>query len=105
MAYFLCAQATGLQGVHLPIRDATKLLDSQYANETTLYVQDDDIMLERVWLALDTFCYTTGAKINWHKSIRFLTDPSATSQWGGPLRLQVDPQGTDILIPWIPNGP
>lgn len=93
MAYFLCAQATGLQGVHLPIRDATKLLDSQYANETTLYVQDDDIMLERVWLALDTFCYTQAQKSIGISQFVF-----------SRIQVPLHNGGVPLGFKWIPRG-
>ena len=38
MAHFLRARTTGLQGMHLPIREDTKLLDSEYADDMALYV-------------------------------------------------------------------
>ena len=55
MAQFLCARTTGLRGVFLPIRDDNELLDSQYADDTALYVEDDETTLERVRLALAVF--------------------------------------------------
>ena len=64
MAHFLHARLTRIQGVRLPIRDDSKLLDSEYADDTTMYVQDDEMMLERVRLALEVFCMVIGAKIN-----------------------------------------
>ena len=38
MAHFLRARTTGLRGMRLPIRDDAELLDSQYADDTALYV-------------------------------------------------------------------
>ena len=93
MTHFLRARMTGLRGIRLPIRDDTELLDSEYANDTALYVQDDVESLERMRLALEVFCLVAGAKINWHKSIRFLTDLGANSQWGIFLGFQWIPQG------------
>ena len=58
-----------------------------------LYVQDDAEMLERVRLALEVLCLVARAKINQHKSIGFLTDPGASSQWGIFLSFK-----------WIPKG-
>ena len=49
--------------------------------------------LERVRLALEVFCSAAGAKINWNKSVGFLTDPGASSQWGRVLGFR-----------WIPRG-
>ena len=79
--------------MRLPIRNDAELLDSEYADDTALYVQDDMESLERVRLALEIFCLAVGAKINWHKSVGFLTDPGASSQWGIFLGFR-----------WIPRG-
>ena len=58
--------------MHLPIRDNTELLDSEYANDTAFYVSDDVESLQRVRLALEVFCLAAEVKINSHKSIGFL---------------------------------
>ena len=55
--------------MRLPIRDDKELLDSEYVDDTDLYVQDDVESLERARLALEVFCLAVGAKINWHKSV------------------------------------
>ena len=68
----------GLRGVHLRNTDDTELLDSEYADDTALYVLDDVYSLERVRLALEVFCLAAPAKINWHKSVDFLTNPRAS---------------------------
>ena len=93
MACFLRARTTGLHGMRLPIRDDADPLDSEYADDTALYVQDDIESLEQVRLSLEVFCLAAGAKINWHKSIGFLTEPGASSQWGIFLGFR-----------WIPRG-
>ena len=93
MAHFLRAHTTSLHGMHLPIRDDAELLDSEYANYTALYVQDDIESLERVRLALEVFCLATVVKINWHKLVGFLMGPGASSQWGIFLGFR-----------WIPRG-
>lgn len=46
MTHFLRARTIGIRGVRLPIRDDSKLLDSEYADDTALYVQDDEIVGE-----------------------------------------------------------
>ena len=51
------------------------------------------MMLERVRLALEAFYMTIGAKINWNKSVGFLTDPGAYSQWGRFLGFRWNPRG------------
>ena len=55
-------------------------MDSEYADDTTLYIQDDEMTLERGRLTLEVFYTAAGAKINWNKSIGFLTDPQGSSQ-------------------------
>lgn len=67
MTHYLQARTTGIRGVRLPIREDSELLDSEYADDTTLYVQDDEMTLERVRLALEVFCSAADAKINWNK--------------------------------------
>ena len=79
MAHYLRARTTGIRGVRLPIREDSELLDSEYADDIALYVQDDEMTLERVRLALEVLCSAAGAKINWNKSVGFLTDPGAYS--------------------------
>ena len=37
MAHYLRARSTGIQGVRLPIREDSELLDSEYADDTALY--------------------------------------------------------------------
>ena len=78
MTHFLRTRTTRIREVQLPIMDDSELLDSEYANDTS-YVQDDEMTLERVRLALEVFCMATRAKINWNKSVGFLIDPGATS--------------------------
>ena len=46
--------------MRLPIRDDMELLDSEDANDTALYVQDDVESLERVRLALEVFYLAAG---------------------------------------------
>ena len=58
-----------------------------------LYVQDDEMTLEKVRLTLEVFCMAAGAKINWNKSVGFLTNPGASFQWGMFLGFEWIPQG------------
>ena len=53
----------GIRGVRLPIRDDSELSDAEYADDTVLYVQDDEMTLERVRLALEVLCMVAGMKI------------------------------------------
>lgn len=98
MAHFLRAHTTSLRGVWLLIRDDSELLDFEYADNTTLYIQNNVKSL----LALEVFCLLTGAKINWHKSVGFLTNPRARSQQD--IFLGVIPKGQTTL-PWFSHVP
>ena len=49
--------------------------------------------LERVRLAVEVFGMAAGVKINWNKSVGFLTDLEVLSQWGMFLGFR-----------WIPWG-
>ena len=59
MTHFLRTRTTGIRGVRLLIKDDSQLLESEYADDTTLYIQDDEMTLERVRLALETFYMAT----------------------------------------------
>ena len=63
MAHFLRARTTRLRGMGLLIKGDVELLDSKYADNTALYMQDVE-SLKHVRLALEVFCLAAGAKIN-----------------------------------------
>ena len=48
----------------MPIKDDSELLDVEYTDDTALSVQDDEMPLEKVRLALEVFYMAAGAKIN-----------------------------------------
>ena len=66
MAHFFRARTIGIRGVRLPIKDDSELLDLEYADNIALYIQNDEMTLERVRLALEVFCMAAEAKINWN---------------------------------------
>lgn len=80
MSHLLCARTSGIRRIRIPIMDNSELPNSEYADDTVLHVQDDEMTLERVKLALEVFCMAAGAKLNWHKSVNFLIYPGANSQ-------------------------
>lgn len=49
-------RATCIRGLRLPLGVEEDLLDSEYADDTTLYVEDSEETFETVRVALDTFC-------------------------------------------------
>ena len=93
MSSFLTAQDTGLQGLHLPSREEMELLDSEFVDDTTTYLHGHEANLARFQLALEQFCDTSGAKINWHKSCGFWVSGDALPQWTPNAQFQ-----------WIPPG-
>ena len=42
MSYFLRDRTTGIKGLRLPLGIEDKLIDAEYADKTTLYVEDDE---------------------------------------------------------------
>ena len=46
-------------------------MDSEFANDTTLYVQASQLNLAQVQKAVDDFSDASGALINWDKSSGF----------------------------------
>eukprot|EP00250_Pteridium_aquilinum_P022376 c25362_g1_i2 orf=3-263(-) len=82
MSSFLAAQHTGLQGLRLPIREE-ELLDSEFADDTAVYLRGSPMNLQSFQLAIETFCTASGSKINWHKSCGFWTGQGESPQWCG----------------------
>eukprot|EP00250_Pteridium_aquilinum_P022375 c25362_g1_i1 orf=3-2321(-) len=82
MSSFLAAQHTGLQGLRLPIREE-ELLDSEFADDTAVYLRGSLMNLQSFQLAIETFCTASGSKINWHKSCGFWTGQGESPQWCG----------------------
>ena len=80
MSSFLSNQGTGLQGLRLPLREE-ELLDSEFADDTTVYLQGHEANLGRFQIALEQFCDASGAKINWHKSCGFWVSGERLPQW------------------------
>ena len=46
-------------------------MDAEFADDTAMYLAGQADNLARFETALKSFCETSGAKINWHKSCGF----------------------------------
>ena len=80
MSSFLNADATGLQGLRLSSM-LTQLLDSEFADDTALYMKGSVLNLNKLKKALEVFCIGLGAKLNSNKTVGFWIGESATPNW------------------------
>ena len=92
MSSFLSARDTGLQGLRLPIRDE-EILDAEFADDTAMYLEGNEVNLLRFQAALEVFCVASGAKINWHKSCGFWVGAGPPPCWA-----------PDPSFRWVPSG-
>ena len=60
----------------------TELLDSEYADDTLLIMEFSEDTLDRVRGLIDRFCFASGARVNWHKSLGILFGTDALTDWG-----------------------
>ena len=91
---YINAQVTGIKGLIMPSSDE-EILDAEFANDTTLYLDGDISNLNCARSLLSTFCRALGVFINWYKSFSFWADSSQSN----PPLLYLDPQ-----FSWIPQG-
>ena len=80
MSTFLRSEIVGIQGLSLPNTDEC-LVDSEFADDTALYVKGTRENLHRVEHALTIFCLGLGAKINWNKIVAFWVGESGFPNW------------------------
>ena len=80
VATFLRSETAGIQGLSIPNTEEC-LVDSEFANDTALYVKGTEENLYRVEHALTIFCLGLGAKINWNKIVAFWVGESGFPNW------------------------
>ncbi len=61
---YINAQVTGIRGLIMPSSEE-EILDAEFADDTTLYLDGDISNLNRARSSLSTFCCASGAFINW----------------------------------------
>jgi len=71
-----------VEGLSLPrgglIRDQT------FVDDTALYLQGSPANMDKAQVVFKTFCHTSGAKVNWHKSVAIWANKKErTWEWGG----------------------
>ena len=57
------------------------ILDSEFADDTTLYVDVTLPNLQQVEGALLQFCIVSGAKLNWEKTVAFWVSEEPPPRW------------------------
>ena len=80
MHAFLSAQSTGLCGITLPI-EGEENLDSEFADDTTLYVEGSLTNLLQVQEVLLQFCTASEARLNWTKTVAFWVSTEPPPNW------------------------
>ena len=80
MHAFISGQSTGLRGITLPI-EGEENLDSEFADDTTLYVKGSLTNLLQVQEVLLQFCTTAGARLNWTKTVAFWVSTEPPPNW------------------------
>ena len=95
MSSYLSAEDTGIQGLCLS-NTSGDLLDSEFADDTTLYVHGSSNNLKRVEKALDTFCLGSGAKLNWKKTVAFWVSDLPLPGWLPHPKFEWVPEGQAV---------
>ena len=78
---FLRSRNVDIRGIALPIQGyAASAIESEFADDTTLYVSTDEGNLVNLQKVLSDFCEASGALINWDKSMGFWVASSSHPQ-------------------------
>ena len=89
----LTAEVVGVKGLTIPVTPEQEVLDAEFADDTGLYLHDSLENLVRTKLAICVFCQTSGARINWHKTVGFWVGPDNPPNWS-----------LDPYFRWISKG-
>ena len=95
MSSYLSDVVVGIQGLRIP-HSMEELLDTEFADHTSLYVQGTETNLRMVEKALEVFCLGSGAKINWSKTIAFWVSELPLPSWMPHPEFRWIPEGTAI---------
>ena len=79
------------------------MLDSEFADNTLLYLHGNDANLERAQIAIDLFCKASGASINWNKSKGFFISSESDPFWkpNAEFKWIANGEATRYLGAWI----
>eukprot|EP00250_Pteridium_aquilinum_P015467 c22598_g1_i1 orf=254-919(-) len=95
LSMYLTAEEVGLRGIQLPVR-GEDLLDSEFADDTGLYLHGQEANLQRAEQSLQVFCEASGALINWRKTVAFWISSSPTPAWSPDPGFRWIPPGTAV---------
>ena len=96
MNLFLTVEEVGLKGIAMPL-DGTNVVDVEFVDDTSLYLDGQNNNLQKMYTAVQTFCMASGASINWNKSVGFLVSSNSTTpQWSPHPDFRWIPEGTSI---------
>ena len=80
MSAYLTSGKAGIKGLCLP-NNSGDLVDSEFADDTTLYIHGTKENLCRVTKALEKFSLGSGARLNWKKTVGFWVSDLAFPDW------------------------
>ena len=89
---FLNACDIGIWGIHIPFSHI-EVKDVEFADDTALYLKGDLENLQKIELAIPTFCKASGAPVNWNKSFAFWVGDVEPPLWNPHPQFR-----------WIPSG-
>ena len=71
LSSYISTTSSEIQGLCMP-NSSEELVDCEFADDTTLYVQEQLENLYRIQKVLEKFCLGSGARLNWNKTVEFL---------------------------------
>ena len=80
LSSFLTSRHLNLRGLPVP-HSHQSLLDIEFADDTTVYLQGDLENLQKLESGLAVFCKRSNAMINWHKSCAIWLSHEAHPTW------------------------
>ena len=80
LSSYLRSSSAGIRGISLPFTQPS-VLDAEFADDTTLYVEGEIGNLGRVQDALQVFSDATGASLNWNKSVGIWVGEETHPAW------------------------
>ena len=95
MHCFLTDPHNGLKGISLPLTEQS-LLDNEFADDTTIYLQGQEENLTKMFNLLTTFCLASGARVNWNKSKAIWISANQPPNWSPVEGFAWIPRGTAI---------
>ena len=95
MSSYVTSRNCGIQGICLP-NSSEELVDSKFADDTTLYLQGNVENLFIVEKALEVFCLGLGARLNWKKTIAFWVGDLPPPMWMPHPDFKWVPEGTAV---------